>query len=988
MAHATPRVSTIPAGVPFLDTLARGISDEAGSDPVSLARVTVLLPTRRACRALREAFLRVSDGAPILLPRLRPIGDLDDDEIALSADAAGEEGVTDLPPAIGAVERLCLLTRLVREREQRERGGCEPAIAAKLAAALAELLDSLATEEIAFSQLADIVPEDLADHWQRTLKFLAIIGETWPQILAGRGAMDHAARRVRAIRALADAWQRNPPQDPVYVAGSTGSIPASATLIGVIARLERGRVVLPGLDRAVDDAVWADILREPTHPQHGMAQLLERMGVARGEVSAWPEGVASLHPGRVQLIATALLPPQHTDRWHPGPAPPDAAFAGLVKIECANTQEEAVAIAVALRQALESKGRTAALVTPDRALARRVAAELRRWDIDIDDSAGAPLARTPPAEFLLAVSRMITEQLAPVPLLAALKHPLAALDMERAQWLGTVRWLERKVLRGVRPAPGFTGLRKSVPDDAHDLLPWLDRLEQVCEPLIKLVDGPAHGLALLEAHVAVAERITSLDGKIRLWDGDAGEALANFVAELHDAAPALSEIPGRSWPALLEALMDGITVRPRWGKHPRLFIWGPLEARLQQADLTILGGLSEGVWPPEIRDDPWLSRPMRTRIGLPPPERRLGLSAHDFAQAVAARDVVLTRARKREGAPTVAARWWLRLDTLLARDPRWTKCGETPYLAWAGALDAKRRTLDPDPPYPRPPVAARPRKLSVTEIETWNRDPYAIYARHILRLKPLDPLDDDPGALERGIALHEALHQFMAKYRVAELPADAHTRLLELGRTALAELLERPAWRVFWWPRFEAAARWFIEFERRHRAQGHVTLATETRGELSLPGRHAPFVLHARADRIDRGPKGLVIIDYKTGAAPTNPQVAAGFSPQLPLEAVIARKGGFAGIAAAPVDTIAFLELRGIADGGAYRPVTAKRDGAVLDAAALADDAEQALSQRIIAYDDAAIAYLSRPRPQWLGWEGPYDHLARVREWSGYGGDA
>jgi ATP-dependent helicase/nuclease subunit B len=956
------RIATIPAGVPFLDMLARGVRDEAGGDPVALARVTILLPTRRACRALREAFLRVSDGAPILLPRMRPIGDVDDDELALAADAAGEEAIADLPPSIGAIERLCLLTRLVRERELRERGACEPAIAARLAAALADLLDSLATEEIDFALLADIVPEDLADHWQRTLKFLAIIGETWPQILAGRGVMDHAARRVRAIRALAENWRRTPPPDPVYVAGSTGSIPASAALIGVIARLERGRAVLPGLDRSADDAVWADILREPTHPQHGMAQLLERIGVARGEVREWPQSATSQRPGRVQLIAAALLPPQQTDRWHPGPELPDAAFADLATIECANTQDEAVAIAVALRRALEEPGRTASLVTPDRALARRVAAELRRWDIDIDDSAGMKLAHTPPASFLLATARMIADDLAPVALLAALKHPLASLGDHRAQWLGTARWLERKVLRGVRPAAGFAGLRKSVPADADDLHDWIGRLERICAPL---------------------------DGETRLWDGDAGEALANFIAELHGAAPALGEIPGRSWPALLEALMDGVTVRPRWGKHPRLFIWGPIEARLQQADLTILGGLNEGVWPPEIRDDPWLSRPMRARVGLPPPERRLGLSAHDFAQAAAAREVILTRARKREGAPTVAARWWLRLNTLLAHDRRWAKCGETPYLAWAHALDTPlQRGSKTDPPYPRPPVAARPRRLSVTEIETWNRDPYAIYARHVLRLKPLDPLDDEPGAIERGIALHEALHRFTAQYRVGELPADAYVRLLELGRAALAEHLERPAWRVFWWPRFEAAARWFIEFERRHRQSGHVILATETRGELVLPGPAGPFTLHARADRIDRGPNGLVIIDYKTGAAPTNAQVAAGFSPQLPLEAVIARQGGFSGIAAAPVETIAFLELRGVADGGAYRAVTVKRDGATLDTMALADDAEQALRERIAQYDERKMAYLSRPRPQWLTWEGPYDHLARVREWSGYGGES
>jgi ATP-dependent helicase/nuclease subunit B len=981
------RVATIPAGAPFLDALARGIADAAAADPLALARMIVLLPTRRACRALREAFLRVNGGAPLLLPRMRPIGDVDEDDAAL---AVGDELIGELPPAIGQTERLCLLTRLVRERELREGGGAEPAIAARLAMALAQLLDSLNTEEIAFSRLADLAPAELADHWQRTLEFLAILGDTWPQILAGRGQVDASARRVRAIRALADFWRRHPPQEPIYVAGSTGSIPASAALIGVVARLPRGQVVLPGLDLAADDAVWADILREPAHPQHGMAQLLDRIGVAREAVRVWPQAQASGRADRAQLIATALLPPQHTDRWHPGPVFRDSAFAGLATLEATNTQEEAVAVAIALREALETPGRTAALVTPDRALARRVAAELRRWAIDIDDSAGVPLLRTAPASFLVAVAHMIAEDLAPVPLLAALKHRFATHNLPRADWLAMVRRLERQALRGVRPAPGFAGLRAAVRDDAAELQKWLGALESACAKLTELMAGDAHGLTLLEAHVDVAERLSSLDGRTHLWDGDDGEALANFIADLRQAAPALGRIPGRSWPALLATLMEGVTVRPRWGKHPRLFILGPLEARLQQADLMILGGLNEGVWPPEPADDPWLSRPMRVQVGLPPPERRLGLSAHDFAQATAAREVILTRARKREGAPTGAARWWLRLDALLANDPRWPACGESVHLAWARGLDAP----PPPPvaqslhPFPRPPVAARPRRLSVTEVETWNRDPYAIYAKHILGLEPLDPLDEEPGAIERGIALHETLHRFLAEHRIGALPDDALARLLDLGRNAMADLLERPAWRVFWWPRFEAASRWFIAFERQHRAAGFTTLAAERKGELVLSGPVGPFTLRARADRIDLGPDGLAIIDYKTGAAPSNKEVAAGFSPQLPLEAVIARQGGFADVAAAPVSTIAYLELRGIADGGRYRSVTVKRDKTVLDAAALADDAAAALAQRIAAFDDPHTPYLSRPRPQWMKWEGPYDHLARVREWSGYGDES
>jgi ATP-dependent helicase/nuclease subunit B len=424
--------------------------------------------------------------------------------------------------------------------------------------------------------------------------------------------------------------------------------------------------------------------------------------------------------------------------------------------------------------------------------------------------------------------------------------------------------------------------------------------------------------------------------------------------------------------------MSGVVVRPRYGGHPRLAIWGPLEARLQHADLLILGGLNEGTWPPEPAVDPWLSRPMRRDFGLPPPERRIGLAAHDFAQALGAPEVVLTRSLRVEGTPMVPSRWLQRLDGLLDSVGLGDALQRVALpLAWQAMLDRPDAIRPASPPAPRPPVHARPRRLSATQVETWMRDPYAIYARHVLRLRRLDPLDADPGAADRGNFIHRALEEFVAAHPGA-LPADALDRLLDCGREAFGPALDRPSVWAFWWPRFERIARWFIERERERRGALAASF-TERRGELQLPGPAGAFLLTATADRIDAfGDGGLAIIDYKTGQLPKASDVQLGFSPQLPLEAAIAASGGFSGVPDGAVAELAYWRLSG---GNPPGEITAIR----ADAAALAAEAKAGLERLIAAFDDRGTAYESRPRADSAPRFSDYDHLARVREWSAIG---
>jgi ATP-dependent helicase/nuclease subunit B len=981
-------VFSIPAGVGFAEALAARLLTETAADPLALSGYRVLLPTRRACRALQETFLRLCEGRPLLLPRLEPLGDIDADELILAGgDEGGAGGLDfDLAPAIAPLRRQLLLTRAILAAGHNF--GSRPLAidqAARLAAELAQLLDQMATEQVGFEGLAGIAG-DHAEHWQRTVNFLKILSEIWPTMLTLEGALDPAERRNRLLAAEAERLARHPPKAPLIAAGSTGSIPGTAALLAVIARLPNGRVILPGLDREADEATWKAIEADPVHPQHAMALLLQRFGLAPAEVAEWPvEGIASPPASRRRLIAEALRPAATTGAWGDlarmiDPARAELALRGIERVDCPTAEEEAGVIALRLRQALEQPGKRAALVTPDRVLARRVAGELRRWNIEIDDSAGRPLAATPPAVFLRLTAAVIAEQAAPAALLALLKHPLAAMGESPAECRRLARELERKLLRGPRPRPGLKTLARAR-DLPAALRPFLARLAGAAEDLAKsMARSKALPRDLLAAHVAFAQDLAASDeesGEARLWAGEAGEALAEFLAELSEALGDVPPIEGRRWPALLESLLAGRVLRPRYGRHARLAIWGPLEARLQTADLVILGGLNEGSWPQQVPVDPWFSRPMRRSLGLAPPERRIGQAAHDFAQAwCSAPQLMLTRALRVEGAPTVPSRWLLRLDSLLRLigiEPETLHAGI--WLGWQAELDQPGQVEPARPPAPRPPVAARPQRLSVTEIETWIRDPYAIYARRVLRLDPLDPIDADPNAADRGSFIHEALEKFVKEFPQG-LPADGEARLIELGRHAFGESLDRPSVRAFWWPRFERIVGWFVETETARRPLLAESLA-EAKGELliELPGCR-PFTLRAKADRIDRlAAGGLAILDYKTGGVPSMTQVDAGYAPQLPLEAAMARAGAFEGIGEAVTAELAYWRLRGGRDIGNI--VAVEVDPMILAAAALAR-----LKQLIAEFEDPAMPYLPVPDPDFLPAKGPYDHLSRRDEWT------
>lgn len=977
-----PRILNIQSGAPFVDTLARALFDHFSDDPLALSSVRVLLPTRRACRALSEAFLRISGGQAVLLPRLTPLGDIDEDELSISEiDVIGDSvSSTDLPPAISGIQRQMLLARAIMAMPQYN---MHPDQATGLALELAKLLDKLATEDSDPAKLRDLVPENYATHWQEVLAFLEVIISVWPDILSSEDALDPAARRNALLRSQAEVWRRSPPTTPIIAAGSTGSIPATAELLGVIAGLPKGAVILPGLDTDLDETAWQSL--GPTHPQFGLRELLGRLDIPRARVS----DIAADTPraGRMRLLSNALRPASATLAEIPEGEALIPDLRSTFRIDCPSPSDEATVISLIMRRALDRPGQTCALITPDRNLARRVAAAMKRWNIEIDDSAGLPLGSSPPAAFLRLLSDAVQRDLAPVPLLALLKHPLAAGGMAPSEFREMVRQLDEKVLRGPRPAPGFGGLLQAIPGKPKyaALAAFVKKLEQIIGPMITdMQTARADYGHLAKRHIDTAETLAASDdqtGAQRLWAGEDGEAAALFVSELLDSASTLGHQSPRQYHSVFERLMTGRAVRPRFGTHPRAFIWGLLEARLQHADTVILGGLNEGTWPPQPETNPWMSRPMMAEMGLEPPERRIGLTAHDFQQALAAPEVYLTRAEKVGGTPTVPSRWLLRIDNILERagvpNAMLPPATEN-WLAWARELDdAEHHPIAP--PKPTPPSDARPKSLSVTRIETLIRDPYSIYARYILGLKPLDELDADPGAAERGTLIHEALESFLREFP-DHLPENAKRHLMDYGTEAFGDLLKRPGVRAFWWPRFERIVDWFVDWQRARIAEGWTSVLIEETGELLLDAIEGGFTLTAKPDRIDFRPDiGLAIMDYKTGSPPNKKQVNSGLSPQLPLEAVIAMAGKFKGLPHEEVRQLMYVQLSGGRQPG--QEIDLK-----LDIPELTEKTVNGVNRLLTRFADPSTPYVSRPRPQFDSRFGDYDHLARVAAWRGIEG--
>jgi ATP-dependent helicase/nuclease subunit B len=1041
------RVFSVPLSVPFLRSVVAALIDgrlvagfEARRDPARLAEATLYLPTRRAVRVAREVFLDELQSNAAVLPRIVPLGDIDEDELAFAdeADALGGAVPLDIPPRLGELERRLTLARLVAAWAKGDVlaplvvGG--PASTLSLAADLARLMDDMVTRDVPWDALDDLVPDNLDQYWQHSLQFLRIARKMWPDYLAEVGKIEPAERRDRLIAAEARRLGAHH-AGPVIAAGSTGSMPATAKFLHAVANLPSGAVVLPGLDTDLDEDAWKtiggvknaagafDIHPSSNHPQFAMHALLRRLGITRRDVEILSPPAPD---GREPLLSEAMRPSHATDHWHERLQQQDVAtriaagMQDLAVIEAPNPEMEALAIAVAMREARHLQ-KSAALVTPDRALARRVTAALSRWNLDFDDSGGEALIETSAGIFARLAAEAVTRGLEPPTLLALLKHPLCRLGGFADAFKPAIEALELSLLRGTRPQPGTSGLareferfrdelgklnrgepsalhkaeqRARLKDDQLDRIDALtSRLKTAFAPLESLSAQKPYDFAeLAQRHREILIALSQdEDGIAIAFEGQDGFALAaafdDLLAEQRRSGLML-QLP--DYPDVFHTAFADRAVRRSEKIGATLHIYGPLESRLMQADRVIIGGLIEGVWPPAPRMDPWLSRPMRYELGLDLPERRIGLSAHDFAQLLGGEEVILSHSAKAGGAPAVASRFLHRLEAV-AGDAPWDAAknkGER-YVRFAEELDRPEKVTPIAQPEPRPPRATRPQRLSVTAIEDWLRDPYTIYAKYILKLEALDPVDMPLSAADRGSAIHDAIGEFTREF-ARKLPDQPAEMLRQIGTRYFAPLMERPEARALWWPRFQRIATWFAEWESARR-DNIDNIDAEILGEITIPlPNDRSFRLNARADRIERRRDGgYVILDYKTGQPPTGKQVRMGLSPQLTLEAAILREGGFPNISGGgTVGELVYVRLSGNNPPGEERSLELKiRPGDTPQPPdQAANYAREQLEVLIRKFENEEEPYRSLNLPMWTNRYGTYDDLARIKEWSAAGG--
>jgi ATP-dependent helicase/nuclease subunit B len=1017
------RLATIPPGVPFLTTLVSACLD--GIQGVKLDRASrdfsqavIFVPTRRAARALAHAFADALQPQAVLLPRIVPLGDpadIEQEAALLAGDGFGLFG--DVPPAIHPLRRRLMLARLVETWRKAEgfrnlaaRGdgfsvGESFADSFSLAGDLVRVIDEGVIEGVDWSRLKTLVDGPFDEYFRQTRTFLEIAAEAWPAALERLGQIDESTRRNLLLRAEAERLKRYPPAHPVIAAGSTGTMPATAALLAVIARLPQGVVLLPGLDCAMPDPDW-DLISEseaasgqPGHPQGALKRLLGQLGANRSIVAEVGRPLISLAT-RAAVVNASARPADATDGWgglrsllEPRL---DLGLADLAVIEAADERQEALAIAVALREVLETPDKTAALVTPDRALADRVAAELRRWGVDADDSAGRPLDRMAPGILSSLALHAVAADCAPLAILALLASP--CIDWPGGGIGDALAALELLAFRGVAGRQGLDGLaaaldgaqERAAARHAHPAVKRLppEALAQAGELLAFVVEAlrPLAALRLSEASVAdfaVAHQaaVAALAGE-RIMEGADGKALALLLDTLASEGGG-SAAGFADYAAIYDSYARCEIVHLEAPADARIHIWGLIEARLLTADRIVLGGLNEGTWPPAPREDAFLNRAMRTTLGLPLPERRIGQSAHDFAQALGAPEAFIARARTVEGEPKIASRLLRRLDAFLgeARSGGMRRRGDV-YIHNAQALDEGLDAPAATRPDPRPDPKLQPLTMSVTDVAKLQRDPYAIYARDVLGLRPLDDIDPPPDASDRGTIIHDALAAFVAE-TAGNWPEDPLERLLGIGRAAFETFGGDETVRAFWWPVFESAAAWIVADMTSRRAMVAEAYA-EKSGRLPIPlGDGETLMLRGRGDLIERFVDGsLCVTDYKTGAAPSGQQVKDGVEPQLTLMAAMAMAGAIDGVAKAPVSQIRYVRL-----GRESKESSIAFKAAEPPLIETAEKAVRTLAQTMTELRAGKRGYISRRRPLRQGDVGEYDHLARAAEWLASDGD-
>ena len=960
MSKILKNVFNIPGSCSFWDTIAEIYIDKFKDKKFELGSVLFMVPNRRACTALMNAFLRYFGLKPTILPQIVPISEIDDDEMFFSAFNL-ENIWPDLDLSISKEERLFLFARLIKSKPN-DFGikQLSPAQALSLAGDLASLIDTAYNQELSFDNLYNLVPEKYATHWQETLKLLKIITQYWPEILKERKAIDTSFMKNYVLSKQADLWLKENTQKHIVVAGVTASFPSIVKMMKTIQQLPNGKIYFSGIDKIADDKYWDAI--DETHPQYELKDLLEKLEINRFDTLDIKE---EINKDREQLVSEIMRPAIVSDVWRniynkfnlPN------AINGIETITLKTQQEEALAIALKMRETLNYPEKTAALVTYDRALARRVSNELKRFGIIVDDSAGIPFSLCPSGVFLRLIAEASLDLYSKARILDLLKHPLTLLKNNPNDFRKKVYDLELCLRQ-----------KNAKPIIDNDQYPFYNNLIEHLEEFSKTLENPKIDFSeALKLHISIAEKIASsdtLDGKNFIWRGDEGKIGVKFISKMLEYSSLIGEIDGKDYLPMLCQLMSNETVRTNHGTHPRLSILGPIEAHLQNFDFIIIGEVNEGIWPKIPDADMWMSRPMMKDFGFSLPEKNIGILGTIFANFLKTKNVILTRAERIGESPAQKSRWWLRIETVLkALNMSINDIENKFFPIIANKIDTPLSYTPIKAPAPTPIAKSRPRKLSASGVDLLINDPYSAYAKYILKLYPLDDLDKKPDQRDYGTLIHGIVEEFNNTYN-SKLPDNPLEKIIEIGTKHFEKINLDKDIKAFWYPKFLTTAEWIIEQELEYR-KDVKKVHNEIEGKIEYNIQGGPFVFTAKADRIDELTDNTInILDYKTGSIPTKAQIHSGHAIQLLLEGLIARKKAYLLSSTGKVSSLIYWRL-----GKEKLEINEDVDD-------LLDKTEEYLVKLMNTFDFETTPYHSRPTPKYIPKNKDYEHLARIKEWS------
>ncbi len=987
-----PSIFTVPFDQDFCDATVAAVTDWVGGDIFALGDAILLLPNNRAIKAITEAFIRKA--APgLLLPRMAAIGDLNlDDSLGPIIDPLDFDDSELILPAIDPLERLIILAELISLQKLSRGMAISATESIRMARLLAATIDELNAEKIAFRDFPTLHNDhDLAKHWQNAYGDLLTIWPKYLKVLEERKLQDTSNRRNQLLGRFANKISSGMITARIFAVGISTSAPAITAVLRAVALQTRNAVILPSIDLMMSKIDWNNLLpddsdderltsaiRHEAHPQFHLKLLLDRMGFQRSEISQLAINSKASHSS----IQDIFCVPQQSAIWMQLPKA-RKKMPNLRQLIAEDSAEEAVAIAILVRKALETKGCRIAIVTPDRELALRVSTQLKRWGIDANDTAGSALLKTANGTLFKAVILAIADGFAPNRLLAILQHPLIHNGEGRLDWLKKIRQLDL-VLRGPIMGRGLSAIgmhidiaiadeRRKNKDKLAELKNWWDHVVAQLTPLERAGDD---GLAIL---FPLISQILSDMTHGQIWIGANGRQLSSVIENISNTQIAnLANQNAASLASLLDALFEGQIVRPAYGGHPRVAIYGLLEARLQQADVIICAGLNEGSWPQLAQPDPWLAPHLRRQLNLSGMDRNIGLAAHDLASFMGADEMIISRAKRDRDGPTVTSRFLLRLQAYLGDQ----LCEETEALHLARKIDVGESEPLAERPVPKPSKEQRDIKLSVTDFDKLKSDPFAIYARKILLLEPLDPIDAEPTAAWRGTVIHDLLEQWSKQDNCDP------TKLVPRAEAYLRNPAFHPMLGTLWQPRIIKALQWVAdETDQLLKDFGRKPALTEAKANMQLVG----ISISGRVDRIDRNANNeFAIIDYKSGGVPKKKQIFFGFALQLGLLGLMLRDGHFkdsAGqVVAGDAKSFEYWTMQKRSGTSLFgnivkATVDAPKDGKILtnDFVEFARSHAVAAIERWILGDEA---YTAKLHPEYPNYQ-DYDHLMRLAEWDG-----